>query len=120
MPRGTGAPLRPRMEPLTDDHVMASVNSGADENGHYRELIYGGIENAERALEIKRSLFRCAKYLGFSMTAEIEKAGEGFQIRFHAIDKAVARAFHAARYKGREHEMPYNPYHRTKPVEEQA
>lgn len=111
MPRGSGSPLRPRKHPLTDEHIQASVAGGMnEETGHYRELIYGGIDTRQRALEIKRSLFRCAKYLGYSMKADIEKTGESYQVRFKAIDKARARAYIAELYRGREHELPYNPF----------
>lgn len=114
MPKGPGSPLRPRKHPLTDEHIQASVARGMDPvTGHYAELIYGGCETYERALEIKRSLYRCAKYLGYSMKADIEDApGGGYQVRFKAIDKAKARAHIAAKYKDRLHELPYNPYAR--------
>ncbi|MBO2460981.1 hypothetical protein [Actinomadura violacea] len=82
------------------------------DSGHYRELVYGGLSTHDRAVEIKRSLHRCATYLGYSMKAEIEGTGQGYQVRFRAIDKAKARAYIAAKYKGREHELPYNPYRR--------
>jgi hypothetical protein len=111
MPKGPGAPLRPRKHPLTDEHIQASVDGGMNpETGHYAELIYGGIETQERALEIKRSLFRCAKHMGYSMKADIEKTATGYQVRFKAIDKVKARAYIAAKYKDRPHELPYNPY----------
>lgn len=116
MPKGPGAPVRPRKQPLTDHLVEASVAAGMnDDTGHYGELVYGPVTSHERALEIKRSLFRCAKYMGYSMKADIESHAEGYQIRFAAIDKAKARAHIAARYKGREHEMPYNPFQKTGP-----
>lgn len=115
MPKGPGAPLRPRKQPLTDEHIQASVAGGMDANGHYRTLVYGGIETAERALEIKRSLYRCAKHLGYSMHAEIEQlAAGGFQVRFKAIDKAVARAYIAKKHPGGQG-LPYNPYARKLP-----
>lgn len=120
MPKGPGAPNHPRKLPLTDDHIKASVAGGQDEHGHYRELIYAGIQTKERAQEIKRSLYRCAKHLGYSVVATIEHNADGnYQVRFKAIDKARARRYIAAKYKGREHEMPYNPFAKTqKPQEE--
>lgn len=113
MPKGPGAPLRQRKQPLTDEYVLASVAGGMDPEGHYRELIYGGIEDAGRALEIKRSLYRCAKYLGYSMIADIElTADDKYQVRFHAIDKARARRHIAAKYPGGKG-LPYNPYEKV-------
>lgn len=116
MPKGPGSPLRPRKHPLTDDHIQASVARGMDpETGHYAELVYGGIETEARALEIKRSLYRCAKFLGYSMKADMERTATGWQVRFRAIDKAKARAHIAAQYKDRPHELPYNPYAKGTP-----
>lgn len=117
MPKGPGAPIRPRKQPLTDEHIQASVAGGMDAEGHYQELVYGGIETPERALEIKRSLYRCAKHLGYSMKADVERTASGYQVRFRAIDKARARAYIAAKYKDRPHELPYNPFARVKPPE---
>jgi hypothetical protein len=118
VPKGPGAPRHPRKLPLTDDHIRASVAGGMDEKGHYQELIYGGIQTKERALEIKRSLYRCAKHLGYSVVANIERSPNGtYQVRYKAIDKATARRYIAAKYKGREHEMPYNPFAKTKNME---
>lgn len=115
MPKGPGSPLRPRKHPLTDEHIQASVARGLDPvTGHYAELVYGGIETQERALEIKRSLYRCAKFLGYSMKADIEQAGTGYQVRFKAIDKAKARAHIAAEYK-RTGQIAYNPYAKGAP-----
>jgi hypothetical protein len=115
MPKGPAPQWRARKQPLTDDHVMASVQGGMNEQGHYRELVYGPIDDPDRALEIKRSLYRCAKHLGYSMKADIEKTADNkYQVRFKAIDKARARAHIAAQYKDRPQELPYNPYARTK------
>lgn len=114
MPKGPAPQWRARMQPLTDEHIQASVTQGMDpETGHYGELIYGPCDTQERALEIKRSLYRCAKHLGYAMKADIEqRPDEKYQVRFKAIDKARARAYIAAQYKDRPHELPYNPYHR--------
>jgi hypothetical protein len=118
MPKGPGSPLRPRKHPLTDEHIQASVAGGMNtENGHYRELVYGGIEDPGRALEIKRSLFRCAKYLGYSMTAQVERNPNGtYQVRFKAIDKVIARKYIAKKFPNGEG-LPYNPYARNKTQE---
>ncbi|MGH2866757.1 MAG: hypothetical protein ACRDNK_04195 [Solirubrobacteraceae bacterium] len=95
---------------------MASVGGGMHpETGHYKEFFYGPCADHDRAMEIKRSLYRCAKRLGYSMKAEVVAgATGGYMVRFNAIDKRKARAYIAALYKGREHQLPYNPYRRTK------
>lgn len=118
MPKGPGSPLRPRKHPLTDEHIQASVAGGMNaETGFYQELVYGGIEDANRALEIKRSLYRCAKFLGYSMRAEVEQAAGGaYQVRFCAIDKVTARKYIAKKHPNGQG-LPYNPYHRTQKVE---
>lgn len=109
MPRGPAPNWSAKKPPYTHDHVQASVAGGLNaDTGHYTTLIYQGCETKERALEIKRSLYRCAKHLGYSMHAQIEDApGGGFQVRFKAIDKATARAYVRQKYGDR---MPYNPY----------
>lgn len=118
MPRGPAPNWSAKKPPYTHDHVQASVARGLNaETGHYGTLIYSGCETKERALEIKRSLYRCAKHLGYSMHAEIEPAGDGYQVRFKAIDKAAARAYVRKKYGDR---MPYNPYTKNVKPEEAA
>lgn len=111
MPRGPAPLWKQRKEPITDQYIIASVQGGRDNTtGHYRELLYTGIEDKERADEIRRSLFRCARYLGYSMKAEIEKAADGtFQIRFKAIDKDAARLWVIQRYGPDPASWPYDP-----------
>jgi len=112
MPRGPAPQWTAKKPPFTHDHVQASVAGGLNaQTGHYAELLYQGCESEERAVEIKRSLYRCAKHLGFSMKAEVEPgAGSDWQVRFRAIDKATARAYVRKRYGQK---MPYNPYARN-------
>lgn len=103
--------MRQRKAPILDHYVQASIEAGMNDQGHYGELVYAGIEDQLRAIEIRRALFRSAKHLGVSLKADVEAgAGDTHQVRFKAIDKAVARQFMAQTYRGREHEMPYNPY----------
>lgn len=110
MPKGPPPQWKRRTEPILDAHVIASLNAGAmDERGHYPELIYAGIETPERALRIKRNLFNSAKHLGVSMTAEIEEAGSGYQVRYHAIDKSHARAHMIATYGPDRSNWAYDP-----------
>lgn len=121
MPRGPNRPWKAYKAPNTNEHIMASVAGGFadEERGFYRELLYTGCETQERAQEIKQSLFRCARRLGYSLTATIE-AGPGgtFDVRFRAIDKAKARAYMVARYGPDRQNWPYNPRART-PRQEQ-
>lgn len=116
MPRGAPPQWTQKKPPYTHSHVEQSVSGGMNpQTGHYAELIYDGIEDEERALEIKRSLYRCAGHMGYSMKADIEPMGGGkWQVRFKAIDKAIARAYVRKTYG---HDMPYNPYAPNPPKE---
>ena len=91
------------------------MQGGRNEQGHYAELVYTGCETRERAEEIKRSLYRCAKHLGVSMHAEVEQTAGGWQVRFKAIDKAAARAYILARYGTDRTRWPYNPRRQNPP-----
>lgn len=114
MPKGPARPWKARKEPVTDHFIMASVERGMNPStGHYGELIVNDLASREEAMEIKRSLFRCAKFLGFSMSAHVEQLASGsYQVRFRAIDKAMARAYVVKRYGTN---MPYNPYAKNPP-----
>jgi hypothetical protein len=118
MPKGPAPQWTAKKAPFTYDHIQQSVECGLNEQtGHYGELLYTGCEDEERAKEIKRSLYRCAKQLGFSMKAEIEPgAGSSFQVRFKAIDKTAARAYVRRTYGNK---MPYNPYAKNPPKEDE-
>ena len=118
MPRGPERQWRAQKQPLTDHLIMSSVQGGlADpQRGFYAERIYQGIETEERAIEVRRSLFRCAKKLGYSIRAEIERMPTSqFQIRFHAIDKRAARAWMVKTYGPDRSKWPYNPRARNFP-----
>lgn len=115
MPKGPGRPWKARKQPVTDHYIQASVERGMNEHGHYAELLVTDLADNAEALEIKRSLYRCGKYLGYSIHAEIEKLADGYQVRFKAIDKAKARAYVLAKYPNG---MPYNPYMRNPPKDE--
>lgn len=117
MPRGPSPQWTKRKAPFTYEHIQSSVAGGLDtQTGHYAELIYSGCESEARAQEIKRSLYRCAKHLGYSMKAEVEPgAGGAFQVRFKAIDKTAARTYVRKRYG---QDMPYNPYAPNPPKDE--
>lgn len=121
MPRGPERQWRRQQPPLTDAHIMASVQGGHVQ-GFYREVLYTGIETHDRAVELRRSLYRCAKRLGYSMKADIEtlssEQGVTFQIRYRAIDKTVARAWVMKTYGTDRTRWPYNPRTPSPPKEE--
>lgn len=112
MPRGPDRQWRRRKEPQTHQHVMASVKAGLTDTsrGFYTELFYTGIETEERAVEIRRALFRAAKNLEYSIRAEVESLPSGkYQVRFRAIDKTKARAWMVKTYGPDRSKWPYNP-----------
>ena len=88
---------------------MASVNAGMDDQGHYGELVYTGCATQDRAKEIVRALHRSAHHLKVSVTAKVEKHGKEFDIRYHAIDKAVAQRYVVSKYGTDRSAWPYNP-----------
>lgn len=102
--------MKPRQGPILDHFVQASIDGG-HVDGHYRELVYAGVEDLERAREIRRALFRSAKHLGYALKADVEPGADGTHaIRFHAIDKDVARAYITAKAQGDPSRLDYNPY----------
>jgi len=112
MPRGPERQWRAQKQPLTDQLVASSVQGGLvdPQRGFYAERVYKGIETEDRATELKRSLFRCAKRLGYSIHVVVETMpGQEFQIRFRAIDKRAARAWMVRTYGPDRTKWPYNP-----------
>lgn len=103
--------MKPRKEPILDHYVQASIEGGMDDAGHYKELVYAGVEEHERALEIRRALFRSAKHLEVSLKCDVETDAAGLHhVRFKAIDKAIARAHIARQAEGDPSRLAYNPY----------
>lgn len=105
--------MKPRKPPILDDYVQKSIEGGMNDRGHYAELVYSGVEEEERAREIRRALFRSAAHLKVSMKADLERAADDtWSIRFRAIDKATARAYIAQKAGGDPSKLDYNPYAR--------
>jgi len=113
MPRA-GPPLwRRRKEPILDHLWLASIeqtNGIPDQQGHYGELIYTGIETKTRAEEIKRALYRCRRYVngGISGYVKVEKDGAGYRVRYKAIDKTMARKYMLDHYGDDPSKWPYS------------
>lgn len=103
--------MKPRKGPILDHYVQASIEGGMNDEGHYAELVYAGVEDQDRAIEIRRALFRSAKHLGVSLKCDVETDAAGIHhVRFKAIDKAVARAHIARQAQGDPSRLAYNPY----------
>lgn len=120
MPRSSVPQWRQRKEPILDAHIQASVAQSNGqyhpETGHYATLIYAGIETKERADEIKRALHRCATYLGYSMSAKVQKVANGFQVEYRVIDKTMAKKHVLEKYGPDRSKWPYDPRRRNPKV----
>jgi len=118
VPRGPAPQWKRRKEPILDDYLKASVdqvNGAHDERGWYGLLVYAGCENYERAKEIKRALYRSGLHTGYSVWAEIVKAGDGtWQVHFRAISKKHARAYVVNKHGTDRSQWPYDPRRKEK------
>lgn len=85
------------------------------EKGHYATLVYAGCESRERADEIKRALFRSARYVGVSVSASVKAAGDGtYAVTFKAIDKSYAKKYMIEHFGADRSKWPYDPRARNK------
>jgi len=93
--------------------------------GHYGTVVIKPIEDKDRALEIKRALYRSANYLhrnkkmNLSMHAEVVPLADGaFSVEFKAINKSHARAYVLQKYGTDRSKFPYNPMQKDKKTDE--
>lgn len=99
------------------DHLVQAAIA----KGYGTELVYGGIENLERAHDIRRGIYRCARHRGISADAGpadrlagpgemgIRKTGRTYALHFRVWDKRTARRSHLARNGTDRSVWPYNP-----------
>ena len=110
MPRNV---LYAREQPDLSAYVQASIDAASGtcdpETGHYATLHYTGIGTRERADEIKRALFRAARYLECSMSATVHRSDDGYWVEFRAISKKHARAYMIKKYGTNRANWPYSP-----------
>ena len=121
MPRGPAPPWRVRMQPVTDDYLLASISQSGgkhDLRGAYAELVIRGLADRDEATEYVRSLFRCALWLNrnrktsISVTAKTEQTAKGWQVRFTVFDKVHARKYMLETHGPDVNRWPYNPRRR--------
>lgn len=124
MPRGPTPQWRRRKEPILDDWILESIERAGGigkhhpQTGHYAELVISDLADKAEAAEYKRALFRCAHYLTrtaqvpVSMSADIERDGRKYRIRFRAVDKTLARQHVMAKYGNDRSKWPYDPRRR--------
>ena len=116
MPKGP-PPAWSRRDCRFDHLVVAALN-----RGYGVVLVYSGIESEERAHDIRRGIYRCAKHRGVSADAGrsvttssddemgVRRAGNGtWTLRYRLFDKRVARKAHIDRHGADRAAWPYNP-----------
>lgn len=88
---------RPRTQPVLDHVLRMSIDNANGEfdssTGRYAEVVLNGIATRDQAESVKRSMYRSARYMKVSLHQKIERAGDGWQIRFTVINKDHARNF---------------------------
>lgn len=120
MPRGPAPQWRARREPIADSWLMASVEQAGGhgshhpETGFYAELIMRGLADRAEAEEWKRALHRSAVYLhkwkiaDIGVSARIERSGNGYIIRYRAVNKAHAQSYIVRTYGEDPSKWPYH------------
>jgi hypothetical protein len=100
--------------------------AAAVEQGMGKPLTYAGIETPERALDIKKGVYRCAGHRGISAAVEWlhsgnwtsrssihwppDKQADGtYALRISVFTKSGARKRHIAKYGTDRQNWPYNP-----------
>lgn len=121
MPRGPRPGWRTRMEPVTDEYILASVRQAGgkhDASGHYATLRIRGLASREEANEWRKSLHRCALWMMRNGVAElsvsplVKRDGKTWMVEFVAISKVHARAYHLATHGTDKSQWPYDPTRR--------
>lgn len=99
------------------DHLVAA----ALERGHGVTLVYNGIDTEERAHEIRRGLYRCAKHRGISMDGGpsrlvagddemgVRAVGGKYELRFRTFNKSAGRKRLLERHGTDRSAWPYDP-----------
>lgn len=116
MPKGP-PPAWSRRDCRFDHLVVAGLNQG-----YGKVLVYSGIESEERAHDIRRGIYRCAKHRGVSADAGrrevagsddatgVSRVADGtFILRFRLFDKRAARKSHIERNGTDRQQWAYNP-----------
>lgn len=104
------------------DHRFDHLVVAAMEKGYGQELRYQGIETFERADDIRRGIYRCAKHRGITADAGrnvpteddnemgMHKMPDGtWELRYRIWSKAQARKRHLERYGTDRSKWPYDP-----------
>ncbi len=115
MPKGP-PPLQTRRDCRFDHLVAAAIAKG-----YGVVLVYSGIETLERAHEIRRGIYRCAKHREVSADAGlsgklaeddamgVRAVGNEYALHFRVFGKGSARKRHIERYGTDRSAWPYDP-----------
>jgi len=117
MPKGPQPQWRKR--DCSFDHLVKA----AVEQGYGTVMVYGGIEDVDRAQDIRRGLYRCANHREISAEAGtvalvddddddvmgIRKTGDTYELRFRMWSKTQARKAHITRHGTDRSQWPYDP-----------
>jgi hypothetical protein len=117
IPRGAFPRGRPRTEPVLDHVIRMSIDRANGthhpESGRYAEVVLNGMSSVDHAREIRRALYRSARYMKVSLDAKIERSpGGGHQIRFTVVNKEHAQAYIENLRATAPHKVAYDPYAR--------
>jgi len=115
MPKGA-PPQWSRRDCRFDHLVLAALGQGFG-----KVLVYSGIDSEERAHDIRRGIYRCAKHRDVSADAGrsvlasgdemgVHKKADGtFTLKYRLFDKRAARKAHIQRHGADRQRWPYNP-----------
>lgn len=127
MPKGP-PPAWNRRDCSMDHLVVAAINQG-----YGQVLVYSGIETEDRAHDIRRGIYRCAKHRGVSADAGrsvttssademgVRRAADGtYTVRFRVFDKREGRKRHLERHGTDRSAWPYNPRRKATDTERES
>jgi hypothetical protein len=111
------------------DHLVQAAIA----KGYGVILKYTGIETHERAHEIRRGIYRCAKHRGITADAGpggrlvsgademgVRKRGPEYEIWYRVHDKRSARKAHLQRFGSDRSKWPYDPRRRATAEERES
>lgn len=124
MARGPAPAWRARKEPVSDDYLLAVINSAGGPGKHdattglYGTLVLRGLESRDEAKEWDLSLYRCALWLtrnrnaDISVTTKIAHDLNGYSLTFSVYNKTHGRAHVMNKHGADRTKWPYDPRRR--------
>lgn len=125
---GKGPPPQWNRRDCRFDHLVAA----AVQKGYGRVLVYNGIDDYERAEDIRRGIYRCAKHRGLTADAGpagrtvsgddmgIRKKGRTYEVWYRIWTKNQGRKRHLATYGPDRSQWPYDPRRRATTAERES